>query len=96
MQNETLIRAAIRKIIRKAKQNQFTLITVAGSDNDSQLERDLINEILACDETTVCFYNNLTGACLGVIYFVFEYDGCPDEIVCDCTDNAYTNSLVSL
>ena len=96
MQNETQIRAAIRKIIRKAKQDQFTLITVAGSDNDSQLERDLINEILACDETTVCFYNNLTGACLGVIFFVFEYDGCPDEIVCDCTDNAYINNLVAL
>ena len=95
MKNETKIRAAIRKIIRRAKQDRFTLITVAGSDNDSQLERDLISEIMACDETTVCFYNNTTGTCLGVILFIFEYDGCPDEIVADCTDNAYTLRLVA-
>lgn len=94
MQNETKIRAAIRKIIRKAKQDRFTLITIAGSDNDSQLERDLISEILACDETTVCFYNNLTGVCLGVLFFVFDYDSDPDEIVCDCTDNTYTHNLL--
>ena len=95
MLNETKIRAAIRKIIRRAKQDRFTLITVAGSDNDSQLERDLISEIMACDETTVCFYNNTTGTCLGVILFIFEYDGCPDEIVADCTVNAYTLRLVA-
>tara|TARA_R110002153_G_scaffold217235_1_gene369654 strand:+ start:57 stop:344 length:288 start_codon:yes stop_codon:yes gene_type:complete len=95
MLNKTKIRAAIRKIIRRAKQDRFTLITVAGSDNDSQLERDLISEIMACDETTVCFYNNTTGTCLGVILFIFEYDGCPDEIVADCTDNAYTLRLVA-
>jgi len=94
MKNETQIRAAIRKIIRRAKQDRFTLITVAGSDNDSQLERDLINEILSCDETTVCFYNNLTGSCLGVMFFVFEYDGCPSEIVADCTENAFIQKLI--
>tara|TARA_B110000027_G_scaffold107797_1_gene114800 strand:+ start:401 stop:700 length:300 start_codon:yes stop_codon:yes gene_type:complete len=94
MKNAKQIRAAIRKIIRKAKQDQFTLITVAGSDNDSQLERDLIRAILDCDETTVCFYNNTTGTCLGVILFVFDYDSEPDEIVCDCTDNAYTRNLI--
>lgn len=95
MLNETQIKSAIRKIIRRAKQDRFTLITVSGSDNESQLERDLISEIMACDETTVCFYNNTTGTCLGVILFVFEYDGCPDEIVADCTDNDYTLRLVA-
>ena len=94
MKNETEIKAAIRKIIRRAKQDRFTLITVAGSDNESQLERNLISEIMACDETTVRFYNNTTGTCLGVILFVFEYEGCPDEIVADCTDNAYTHALL--
>ena len=95
MLNEKQIKSAIRKIIRRAKQDRFTLITVAGSDNESQLERDLIREIIACDETTVCFYNNLTGTCLGVILFVFDYDSEPDEIVCDCTDNEYTLRLVA-
>ena len=94
MKNETQIKATIRKIIRKAKQDQFTLITVAGSGNDSQLERDLISEIMACDETTVRFYNNLTGKCLGVLLFVFDYDSEPDEIVSDCTDNEYTYKLL--
>ena len=94
MKNETQVLAAIRKIIRRAKQDRFTLITVAGSDNESQLERDLISEIMACDETTVCFYNNTTGTCLGVILFVFDYDSEPDEIICDCTDNAYTRNLI--
>lgn len=94
MKNETQIRAAIRKIIRRAKQDRFTLITVAGSDNESQLERDLISEIMACDETTVCFYDKTTNICLGVIFFVFEYDADVDEIICDCTDNAYTRNLI--
>jgi hypothetical protein len=95
MKNATQIKSEIRKIIRRAKQDRFTLITVAGSDNESQLERDLIREIIACDETTVCFYNNTTGTCLGVILFVFDYDSEPNEIVCDCTDNAYTLRLVA-
>ena len=56
MLHEKKIRASIRKIIRKAKQNNHTLITVAGSDN--------------------------------------EYDSDPAEIVCDCTDNAYTHNLI--
>jgi len=94
MKNETQIKTAIRKIIRKAKQDQFTLITVANSGNDSQLERDLISEIMACDETTVRFCNNLTGKCLGVMLFVFDYDSEPDEIVSDCTDNEYTHKLL--
>lgn len=96
MLNETKIKSAIRKIIRRAKQDRFTLITVAGSDNESQLERDLISEIMACDETTVCFYDMTTGRCLGVLFFVFEYDGCPTEIVADYTDNDYTSRLVAL
>jgi hypothetical protein len=94
MKNETQIKAAIRKIIRRAKQDQFTLITVAGSGNDSQLERDLISEIMACDETTLRFHNNLTGKCLGAMRFVFDYDSEPDEIVSDCTDNEYTHKLL--
>lgn len=94
MLNETQIKSAIRKIIRRAKQDRFTLITVAGSDNESQLERDLISKIMACDETTVCFYNNTTGTCLGVMFLVFDYDTCPTEIVADFTDNAYTNALL--
>ena len=94
MLNEKQIKSAIRKIIRRAKQDRFTLVKVAGSDSESQLEKDLISEILACDETTVCFYDMTTGNCLGVIYFVFEYDGCPSEIVADCTDNEYTLRLI--
>ena len=95
MLNEKQIKSAVRKILRRAKQDRFTLITVAGSDNESQLERDLIRDILACDETTVCFYDITRGTCLGVILFVFEYDSEPDEIVCDCTDNEYTLRLVA-
>ena len=95
MLNETQVKAAVRKIIRRAKQDRFTLITVAGSDTDkSQLERDLISDIMACDETTVLFYNNLNNNFLGGMYFVFEYDSCPDEIVADFTDNAYTHALL--
>lgn len=95
MLNEKQVKSAVRKILRRAKQDRFTLITVAGSDNESQLERDLIREIMACDETTVCFYDMTTGTCLGVILFVFEYDSKPDEIVCDCTDNEYILRLVA-
>lgn len=94
MKNETQIKAAIRKIIRRAKQDRFTLITVAGSDNESQLERDLISEIMSCDETTVLFYNNLNNGFLGGMYFVFEYETCSTEIVADFTDNAYTHALL--
>jgi hypothetical protein len=94
MKNETQIRAAIRKIIRKAKQDESTVITVEYSDNYSQLERDLIEEILACDESTVCFRRKYDGFFMGSIFFVFDYDSEPDEIVCDCTDNAYTHNLL--
>ena len=94
MKNETQIRAAIRKIIRKAKQDESTIITVDYSDNYSQLERDLTDEILACDESTVYFMRRKDGFLMGAISFVFDYDGDPDEIVADCTDNAYTHNLI--
>ena len=94
MLHEKKIRAAIRKIIRKAKQDQFTLITVAGSENESMLENYLIDEIMACDESTVRFISLTTGKTLGAMLFVFDYDSEPDEIVCDCTDNAYTHNLL--
>jgi endo-alpha-1,4-polygalactosaminidase (GH114 family) len=94
MLHEKKIRAAIRKIIRKAKQDHHTLIVVVGSDNESMLENDLINEIMACDETTVRFLSLTTSKTLGSILFVFDYDSDPSEIVCDCTDNAYTHNLL--
>jgi hypothetical protein len=94
MLHEKKIRAAIRKIIRKAKQDHHTLITVAGSENESMLENYLINEIMACDESTVRFLSLTTGRNLGAMLFVFDYDSDPAEIVCDCTDNAYTHNLL--
>ena len=94
MLHEKKIRAAIRKIIRKAKQDHHTMITVAGSENESMLENYLIDEIMACDESTVRFISLTTGRTLGAMLFVFDYDSEPDEIVCDCTDNAYTHNLL--
>ena len=94
MLHEKKIRAAIRKIIRKAKQDQHTLIQVLGSGCESMLENDLISEIMACDETNVHFISLTSGRLLGAILFVFDYEGCPSEIVADCTDNAYTHNLI--
>jgi hypothetical protein len=74
--------------------NETQIRAVDYSDNYSQLERNLIDEILACDESKVCFIRKYDGFFMGSIFFVFDYDSEPDEIVCDCTDNAYTHNLL--
>ena len=105
MLNEKKIKQVIRKIVREAKSDWAAgLYVSAMGDNEtlnlnrdglpSFLERDVINAILSCDETTLRIVRITDSKLLGNIAFVFDYDSDPSEVVCDYTDNDYTNRLI--
>ena len=105
MLKEKKIKQVIRKIVREAKTDWTTgLYVSAMGDNEtlnlnsdglpSFLERDVINAILSCDETILRLVRITDSKTLGQIVFVFDYDSEASEIVCDYTDNEYTNRLI--
>ena len=101
MKHEKQARALIRKMIRRAKQDWTTCIFVTPygeSDlvNEGQLERQIVDAVFSCDETTVTFNNMTTGRNLGSVMIVLEYDREPCEIVSDYTANPYTQRLIDL
>ena len=98
MKQEKQARALIRKMIRRAKQDWTTCVYVTpyGESevlNEGQLERDIINAVFDCDETTITFHDMTTGRNLGKALIVLEYDSAPEEIVCNHTGNAYMQRL---
>ena len=101
MKYEKQARALIRKMIRRAKQDWTTCIFVTpyGENdlvNEGQLERQIVDAVFSCDETTITFNNMTTGRNLGSIMVVLEYDREPCEIVSDYTANPYTQRLIDL
>jgi hypothetical protein len=99
MIHEKQARALIRKMIRRARQDWTTCVYVTPygeSDvmNEEQLERDIINAVFSCDETTITFHDMTTGRNLGKVLIVLEYDREPCEIVSDYTGNEYTQRLI--
>ncbi len=98
MRHEKQARALIRKMIRLARQDWTTCVYVTPygeSDviNSEQLERDIIDAVFSCDETTITFHDMTTGRNLGKALIVLEYDSDPQEIVCNHTGNAYMQRL---
>ena len=99
MKYEKQARALIRKMIRRARQDWTTCVYVTpyGESevlNEGQLERDILDAVFSCDETTVTFHDMTTGRNLGKALIVLEYDSEPDEIISDYTGNPYTQRLI--
>ena len=99
MKYEKQARALVRKMLRSARQDWTTCVYVTPygeSDviNEEQLERDIINAVFSCDETTITFHDMTTGRNLGKVLIVLEYDREPCEIVSDYTGNEYTQRLI--
>lgn len=99
MIHEKQARALIRKMIRRARQDWTTCVYVTPygeSDvmNEGQLERNIIDAVFGCDETTITFHDMTTGRNLGKVLIVLEYDREPCEIVSDYTGNEYTQRLI--
>ncbi len=99
MKYEKQARALIRKMIRRARQDWTTCVYVTpyGESevlNDGQLERDIVEAVFSCDETTVTFHDMTTGRNLGKVLIVLEYDRDPEEIISDHTGNPYTQRLI--
>jgi len=99
MKYEKQARALIRKMIRRAKQDWTTCIFVTpyGENdlvNEGQLERQIVDAVFSCDETTITFNNMTTGRNLGKALIVLEYDREPCEIVSDHTGNEYMQRLI--
>jgi hypothetical protein len=96
MKNLKGIKAALRKIIRRAKSNTSIDLYVLSSGCHSQLERDLITNILATDESSLVIVNKYTTKRQTRLDFVFDYDTPVDEIIQDCSDNLYTTNLLKV
>ena len=98
MKHEKQARALIRKMVRRAKQDWTTCVYVTpyGESevlNEGQLERDIVNAVFSCDETTITFHDMTTGRNLGKALIVLEYDREHCEIVSDHTGNEYMQRL---
>jgi len=98
MKHEKQSRALIRKMIRRARQDWTTCVYVTpyGESevlNEGQLERDILDAVFSCDETTITFHDMTTGRNLGKALVVLEYDREPCEIVSDHTANEYMQRL---
>ena len=101
MKHEKQARALIRKMIRRARQDWTTCVYVTpyGESeilNEGQLERDIVNAVFSCDETTITFHDMTTGRNLGSVLVVLEYDREPFEILSDYTANPYTQRLADI
>ena len=101
MRHEKQARALIRKMIRHARQDWTTCVYVTpyGESeviNEGQLERQIVDAVFSCDETTVTFHDMTTGRNLGSVLVVLEYDREPCEIVSDYTANPYTQRLADI
>ena len=98
MKHEKQARALIRKMIRRARQDWTTCVYVTPygeSDvmNEAQTERDILESVFGCDETTITFHDMTTGRNLGKALIILEYDREPCEIVSDHTANPYMQRL---
>jgi hypothetical protein len=96
MKNLKGIKVALRKIIRRAKSDTSMNLYVLNSGCHSQLERDLITNILATDESSLVIVNKYTGNRQTRLDFIFDYDTPVDEIIQDCSDNSYTTKLLKV
>jgi hypothetical protein len=79
MKNLKGIKVALRKIIRRAKSDTSMNLYVLNSGCHSQLERDLITNILATDESSLVIVNKYTGNRQTRLDFIFDYDTPVDE-----------------
>ena len=100
MKYEKQARAHVRRIIRDARQDWSTCVFVRcyGDDdilNDRQHEREILDAVFNCDETTITFHDTCTGRNLGSILVVLDYDREPGEIISDYTDNRYIERLIT-
>ena len=98
MRHEKQARALIRKMVRRARQDWTTCVYVTpyGESevlNEGQLERQIVDAVFSCDETTLTFHDMTTGRNLGKALIVLEYDRDPQEIVSDHTGNEYMQRL---
>ena len=91
MKHEMKCRALIRSILRDARANESTLVFVDSEGdclNESQRERDIL------DESQIIMIDLHTQRTLGTIAIVLEYDSLPSWLICDYTDNKYTENLI--
>ena len=97
MKNEMKCRALIRSILRDARANESTIVLVKceGEQLDhAQRERDIIDAVFSVDESQLVFIDLYTQRTLGSISIVLEYDSLPSWLICDYSDNRYTENLI--
>ena len=98
MKHEMKCRALIRSILRDARADKSTLVYVDSEGdclNESQRERDILDAVFSVDESQIIMIDLHTQRTLGTIAIVLEYDSLPSWLICDYTDNTYTQNLIS-
>ena len=97
MKHEMKCRALIRSIVRDARANKSTLVFVDSEGdclNESQLERDILDAVFSVDESQIIMIDLHTQRTLGILSIVLEYDSLPSWLICDYSDNKYTENLI--